>query len=249
MPLLLILIIIVIILQIGAQCKWRSGKNEVLSKTGRGPARAPHARCGRRRNRLERCRIAASLPTRAPAARGEAPREAHSPAGKVWQRFSPHPPVRAETTPRRSAPLHERPARPASLPARQSKACASIFSCAAICESPTLLTTRAPSCSAQMPGTLCVPASPASGVNSGICARSDRLPVPPASRGSECMPADQHARPLRDRRATCAPACTKTPQEAFSETPAESLPTASDRESAAPPRSRHSAAISSTGRT
>ena len=27
MPLLLILIIIVIILQIGAQCKWRSGKN------------------------------------------------------------------------------------------------------------------------------------------------------------------------------------------------------------------------------
>ena len=31
MPLLLILIIIVIILQIGAQCKWRSGKNEVLS--------------------------------------------------------------------------------------------------------------------------------------------------------------------------------------------------------------------------
>ena len=65
---------------------------------------------------------------------------------------------------------------------------AGLFPCAAICESPTLLTNRTPSCSAQMPGTLCVPASPASGVNSGICARSDRLPVPPASRGLSACP-------------------------------------------------------------
>ena len=121
-----------------------------------------------------------------------------SPAMKALPQFAPRPRFPIKTTPRPPDFLpwihaHVRKAREL----RRQQLAEHFSMRADRVQSDVFRTNRTPSHSAQMPGTLCVPASPASGVNSGMDALLERLPVPPASSGRSGMPAYEITCPLR----------------------------------------------------